>query len=448
MRVMAALIALLAVPPAASASGVALPVDADALAFVRAHGTAFGAADAPLTLTESSALAGFVGSATVLAIGEPVHAAREPLQFRNRLIRHLVAHEGFTAVALESGFAQGWRVDDYIQGGAGDGRDIVHSNLSWTFGDLASNLELVEWLRAWNAAHPAASVRFYGADISGGGGEAGLPVAGLALDDLVGFLRRAGEAALADRLAAYSGRFTPPAHAAMTSAARDALDAAITAATGVFRDRAAAMTSATSPMAFARAAETLRDVTTLVAVFKVWPAPDNKVPMPAWLRVSELRDRTMADHMLWALAREGPRGRIIGFAANGHVVKADLVPEKPGFEGLKGLKNFGVNMHEALGDHYRVLLQAAAGSSIGKTSTTAMGSIETLLLAAGQPRLLIDWRRGGDWWRQPQTIGAHYDDRSRLVPVAAADGALLIDPLTCDAVTGTAPNECLKRIRK
>ena len=51
------------------------------------------------------------GSARVVAIGEPTHGGHEPLAFRNRLVRYLVEHEGFTAVGIES-FHQPYRLSD------------------------------------------------------------------------------------------------------------------------------------------------------------------------------------------------------------------------------------------------------------------------------------------------------------------------------------------------
>lgn len=47
-----------------------------------------------------------IGKARVVALGEPMHGAHEPMAFRNRLIRFVVEQMGFTAVALESGFTE------------------------------------------------------------------------------------------------------------------------------------------------------------------------------------------------------------------------------------------------------------------------------------------------------------------------------------------------------
>ena len=46
-----------------------------------------------------------IGTARVVALGEPMHGAHEPPAFRNRLFRFLVEQMGFTAIALASTLA-------------------------------------------------------------------------------------------------------------------------------------------------------------------------------------------------------------------------------------------------------------------------------------------------------------------------------------------------------
>src|SRR5262245_59933989 len=53
----------------------------------------------------------------VVAVGESVHAAHEFYEVRHRLIRFLVERMDFTTVVWESGFPEGFLVDDYIRGG-------------------------------------------------------------------------------------------------------------------------------------------------------------------------------------------------------------------------------------------------------------------------------------------------------------------------------------------
>jgi erythromycin esterase-like protein len=112
-------------------------------------------------------LASSIGSARIVAFGEPVHGAQEPLAFRNRLFRFLVAQLGFTAIALETAAAGSQRIDDFIQGLYDESPDVVARELSWGFGTYAPNVELIAWLRAYNlAADTRRKVRFHGFDVS------------------------------------------------------------------------------------------------------------------------------------------------------------------------------------------------------------------------------------------------------------------------------------------
>ena len=58
-------------------------------------------------------LRNIIGDAHVVAFGEPIHGAHEPLAMRNRLIRYGVTRLGFTAVALETCLSSSKRLYDY-----------------------------------------------------------------------------------------------------------------------------------------------------------------------------------------------------------------------------------------------------------------------------------------------------------------------------------------------
>jgi erythromycin esterase len=116
-------------------------------------------------------LARIIGSARVVALGEPAHGAHEPLAFRNRLFRYLVEDLRFTAMAIESGLPESRGVDEFVAGGPGDATTrVVHDNLTWGFGALQENVELVQWMREYNADPvDRHKLRFYGIDLSLGG---------------------------------------------------------------------------------------------------------------------------------------------------------------------------------------------------------------------------------------------------------------------------------------
>jgi hypothetical protein len=172
----------------------------------------------------------------------------------------------------------------------------------------------------------------------------------------------------------------------------------------------------------------------------VWPAPTD-TSMKGWVKLSQIRDRVMAHHMLWALKHASPGAKAVTFAANGHVASDPLVPIK-GFEGVDWGKSYGMNLRDALGHAYRVLLQVSPGTAPGIRGDDQEGSVELALQAAGTPRLLIDIRGQGGFWARPQTMRAHWSGLASTVPVRAADGLQLIDRLHCEPLTDAIVNEC------
>jgi erythromycin esterase-like protein len=101
----------------------------------------------------------------ILALGEPTHGEDLLLEVRNDLFRHLVDHEGYRTIAIESDCLMGLVVDDYVTTGEGTLDDVMARGFSHTFGESAANRDLVRWMRAYNQDRPAADhVRFAGAD--------------------------------------------------------------------------------------------------------------------------------------------------------------------------------------------------------------------------------------------------------------------------------------------
>jgi erythromycin esterase len=158
--------------------------------------------DAGGDFTDMLPLKAVVGSARVVALGEPTHGAHEPLAFRNRLIRFLVEQMGFTAVALESGFTESWRVQSFLAGGNGELSAVAGNGLTApTLARFGENPELIDWMKQYNEdpAHRR-KIRFYGIDLTGWRADKGeFSNARLSVDFVVAFLSRA-EAAAADKI--------------------------------------------------------------------------------------------------------------------------------------------------------------------------------------------------------------------------------------------------------
>src|ERR1700730_1056267 len=75
-----------------------------------------------------------IGDARVVAIGESAHGNREFYQLRHRLLRYLVERHGFDAYALESGFVEGWRVNEWVHGGLDELDRILANGITFLMG--------------------------------------------------------------------------------------------------------------------------------------------------------------------------------------------------------------------------------------------------------------------------------------------------------------------------
>lgn len=114
---------------------------------------------------DSAAVGALIGDARVIALGEGAHSISEFTAYGDALLRQLVQEHGVTAFVLESGFAEGLLVDEWIHGGPGELDDIARDGITYGFGESPQMRRQLAWLREWNAG--GGDVRFYGMDLPG-----------------------------------------------------------------------------------------------------------------------------------------------------------------------------------------------------------------------------------------------------------------------------------------
>ncbi len=139
-----------------------------------------------------------IGHARIVALGESAHqwrtatdAIHEFRAFRNRLLEFLVREMGFTAIAVETGFFEGVEVDDYVTGRTAGSANLAMRVFCWSPQRDTENLELIEWMRRYNA-QPSTTrkIRFYGIDLTGGRDDVGFTESGPALDAALSYIER------------------------------------------------------------------------------------------------------------------------------------------------------------------------------------------------------------------------------------------------------------------
>ncbi|MFJ1679299.1 erythromycin esterase family protein [Streptomyces sp. NPDC088251] len=113
-----------------------------------------------------AALRQLIGGARVVALGEGAHNITEFYGLRDLLFRFLVRECGFTGLVLESGFAEGLAVDEWIDGGPGRVGTVARDGVTYRFGECEPMRRQLRWMRRHNSGG-SAKVAFYGMDLPG-----------------------------------------------------------------------------------------------------------------------------------------------------------------------------------------------------------------------------------------------------------------------------------------
>ncbi|MFD9892803.1 erythromycin esterase family protein [Amycolatopsis sp. NPDC059027] len=351
----------------------------------------------PFSAADVTPIADLIGDASIVAIGENNHHIHEFGLLRDKLLRHLVEHRGFTVLGFESGFPEGHLVDAWLQGAPGDVADIGRDGFTFSLGDSPEVHGMLTWLREHGG------VRFAGLDVPSSGGS---PVPSLdavrayfaEVDAPAVSLVDAAEAAVKPYIGAsnavamerYKESDIPQRDAA--TAALSVLVAHFDALAPAYRQRGGAEAFATAlhhAIGALRVDLHLREVTAMMS----GTAPELG---------SSSRDTYMAATV--RLLRERSDAKIVLMLHNGHLQRTPFAP-LPG----SAFPPAGMRLAEEFGDDYFALgLTATTGTTTGlapqegtrlgfrsyeqKLDAPAEGSVEEALADAGP--CLVDLRAG------------------------------------------------------
>ena len=399
----------------------------------------------PVTTVESASndsdllpLESTIGTAHVVAFGEPMHGAHEPLAFRNRLFRFLVERMGFTAIALESGFTESISARSFIEGGEGDAETAARTGLGSGLSQYLENRELVQWMRDYNAAASSAGhrrIRLYGIDITAGGRKNG---PWLAIDSALNFLSRADPTtaqeirhSLSDNLSGIDAR----EFGSLPAAAQAEFDTSIKAIAKAIQRSRKSLIARSSDEDYRWALHNL-DVARQLA--KCLPlTPSGKVNASVWIPAVTCRDYGMAQNVQWAFENEGRQGRLLVFAHNGHVMSAKEdsrrlanVREKPSMMGL--------HLRRAYGKDLYIMMLVCATTSGGLLTAKPLeeGSIESTLAGVGLPLMFLDVRMARKnkealtWLSTRRSYNANVSSQTLITLSTAVDAFLFVNTLT------------------
>lgn len=375
--------------------------------WIRSNAIPLSTVEAGHGFSDMERLRAVVGKARLVSLGEATHGTREFFQLKHRMLEFLVARMGFTVFGIEATMPEGFDVNDYVLTGRGDPARALSGLYFWTW-DTKEVLDLIRWMRAWNAdpAHQR-KVKFYGFDMQS---------APRAVKRTVEYLHKVdpAEAARMDEtLAPIANPYVSQRLRRLPAPRRAAIDSTIALLLNRFDERRAEYARRSSPGAWALARQHARIVSQWLALM----GPDG----------ASVRDRAMAENIQWILQHEGPDAKMVVWAHNGHVSAAEPGPAANGM---------GSYLRAALGQDMVVFgfsfnrgsFQAIAGpSAMGgglrsfEVGPAPVGSLDQTLAQAGLKTAAVDLRRLPDKGPVAEWFSRRHGTRSI--------GAVFIDSL-------------------
>jgi erythromycin esterase len=419
-----------------------VPAPAEVAAWLAQAAIPLATPEAGHGFADMAPLRDVVGKARVVALGEATHGTREFFQLKHRMLEYLVTELGFTAFAIEANLPEAMAVNDYVLTGKGDPADAIHRMRFWTW-DTEEVLALVRWMRGYNAdpGH-ARKLHFYGFDMQS---------PSEAAQALVAYLHDVDPAfePEARRVLTPLDDFTETIYAHLPAAAIDATHAGLAAIVRRIDERREAYVK--------RAGEARWTIARLQA--KVASQAEVQLARP---RDFLWRDRAMAENVQALLDLEGPTGKMVLWAHNAHVARAQSA----------GARSMGSYLSDALGADMVVF-----GFAFGEGSFQAMempfdtgvglraftvplgppGSLDATLAALGKPVVAVDLRRApragvvGEWLGarlSTRSFGAGYSEAQPGMWFQRQDVRTEYDALLfVSKTTAARPNPGGKRLR-
>jgi erythromycin esterase len=376
-----------------------------------------------------------VGTARVVALGE-THGAHEHLAFRNRLFRFLVEQMGFTAIALEWGFLEAGSVNAFVGGGPGDARSAILAASAQRLTPYVQDAELIQWMRDYNAAAKAAGrhpIRFYGINLTAGGSVDGPR---RAIDYALAYLSRA-DPADADRIRSSLDDSLPSnewRYGMLPPRALASLDDTIPQIAKAMAKNRSALIAHSSVEEYRWALHNLEAARQLAKCFHV-TTPLSFKDMKDAAPVMACRGQAMAENVRWVVENEGPKGRVLVFASNAHVINGRhdgrrwaAVPEKP--------LAMGAHLRRAFGKRLLIIAMSSVTVSAGfPTPHPIEGAIDDTLAHVGLPKMFLDLRTARQdpavlAWLSRQRPFRDPSSHGLITPATAVDVFVFIDRLT------------------
>jgi len=106
-----------------------------------------------------------IGSTTLVGLGEATHGNKEFAQIKDQIFRFLVEEMGFDGIVIEVSEEPAKNIDKYIKTGKGNPKKLL-SELGYWITRTQEVLDMIEWMKNYNAKSSNRQLSFYGCDIS------------------------------------------------------------------------------------------------------------------------------------------------------------------------------------------------------------------------------------------------------------------------------------------
>lgn len=366
----------------------------------------------------------------VVAMGEATHGTREFFQLKHRMLAFLATELGFTVFALETDVADAHPVNTYVLTGQGDVAQVLAGLGIWNTEEVR---ELILWMRRYNEdpRHPR-KLKFHGVDTQS-------PV--MTVQSLGTYLAQVDVSfapQVAERLALLADQKRWFRNLQEMSAEdKKSLAAFVQEVLARFEARKPEYVRRSDAREWAR----MKQLVTVLRQLMERNVSGNR----------EVRDRSMADNLRWAMDFEGPGTKAVLWAHNGHVTRTED-------DGMAW--PMGRHLGQALGRKLYVFgfafhqggFQAFNISRAPKEGRKGMvdffvppapeGTLDAALGATGFSLAALDLRAVPpgpvtEWWRhthRTRSIGFVYSDEgyplSMVRPLEAYDGLLFVERTT------------------
>ena len=334
----------------------------------------------------------------LLGFGEALHGGEEILQLRNRLFQRLVTVYGYRAIAIESSFARGRVVNQYIAGrGPTRYADVQETGFSHGFGQVTANRELIEWMRDYNAATDDGNeLRFYGFDLPAltAGVASPSQVLRFALNYLTAIdaVRGGEHGRRIDTLLGDDSRWENPAAMADPSQSVGLSSDAVALRIAT-EDLLTELRTRQPELVACSSAEPYREAVqhTVVAreLLNFHAALAGQSETRDYGRALGIRDAAMADNLAYIVDRERGRGRVFAFAHNFHLKRGQAA-----WPGFAQWWPAGAYLDATLAARYAVIGTAVGVSEENGIGPPEAGSLEARLLATPGPIRFVPTHRG------------------------------------------------------